>query len=86
MQRSIILLDLRPKEEYETGHIAGAISVPIEELETFIRELPQNTEIIAYGRGPLCVYSALATQKLQTEGFTAYRMEESLNEWQDHFQ
>ncbi|MNW67653.1 molybdopterin biosynthesis protein MoeB [compost metagenome] len=80
------MLDLRPKEEYQAGHITGAISAPIEDLETFIRELPQNAEIIAYCRGPLCVYSALATQKLQAEGFTAYRMEEGLNEWQEHFQ
>ncbi|WP_440108941.1 ArsR/SmtB family transcription factor [Paenibacillus sp. QZ-Y1] len=83
---SIILVDLRPKEEYEMDHIAGAISMPMEELEVFIREIPKNTEIIAYCRGPLCVYSALAAQKLQSEGFTAYRMEEGLNEWQEHFQ
>ncbi|WP_145321612.1 ArsR/SmtB family transcription factor [Paenibacillus xylanexedens] len=83
---SIILVDLRPKEEYEMDHIAGAISMPMEELEVFIRDIPKNTEIIAYCRGPLCVYSALAAQKLQSEGFTAYRMEEGLNEWQEHFQ
>lgn len=82
---SIILVDLRPKEEYEMDHIAGAISMPMEELEVFIRDIPKNTEIIAYCRGPLCVYSALAAQKLQSEGFTAYRMEEGLNEWQEHF-
>lgn len=83
---SIILVDLRPKEEYEMDHIAGAISIPMEELEIFIRDIPKNTEVIAYCRGPLCVYSALATQKLQSEGFTAFRMEEGLNEWQEHFQ
>lgn len=83
---SIILLDLRPKEEYDTGHIVGAISVPIEDLEQFIQEFPQNAEIVAYCRGPLCVYSALAAQKLQAGGFTAYRMEEGINEWQRHFQ
>lgn len=84
--RSIILLDLRPKEEYESGHISGAISAPIEDLENFIQELPKNAEIVAYCRGPLCVYSALAAQKLQANGFKAYRMEEGLNEWQHHFQ
>lgn len=83
---SIVLLDLRPKEEFETGHIAGAISVPMEDLEEFMRELPQTAEIIAYCRGPLCVYSAMAAQKLQSEGFSAYRMEEGLNEWQEYFQ
>ncbi|WP_025686540.1 ArsR/SmtB family transcription factor [Paenibacillus maysiensis] len=83
---SIILVDLRPKEEYDMDHIAGAISMPMEELDALIKEIPKNTEIIAYCRGPLCVYSALATQKLQSEGFRSFRMEEGLNEWQEHFQ
>ncbi|MEI7024140.1 ArsR/SmtB family transcription factor [Paenibacillus sp. y28] len=83
---AIILLDLRPKEEYEAGHIAGAISVPMENLEDCISEFPQSAEIIVYCRGPLCVYSALAAQKLQSAGFVAYRMDEGLNEWQRYFQ
>ena len=82
---SILLLDLRPKEEFEIGHIRGAISVPMEELELFIRELPQDAEIIAYCRGPLCAYSAIAVQKLQAEGYRAYRMDEGVIEWQEHF-
>lgn len=82
---SIFLLDLRPKEEYEAGHISGAISVPMENLDGFIEGMPRSSEVIAYCRGPLCVYSALAVQKLQAEGITAYRMDEGLNEWQDHF-
>jgi len=82
---SILLLDVRPKEEFEISHIDGAISVPIEELEYFMREFPQETEIVAYCRGPLCVYSAIAAQKLQAEGFSAYRMDEGVNEWQEHF-
>lgn len=84
--RSIILLDLRPEEEYDSGHISGALSAPLENLESFIQELPHDTEIVAYCRGPLCVYSALAVQKLQAKGYHAYRMEEGLNEWQQHFQ
>ncbi|MCA0757255.1 metalloregulator ArsR/SmtB family transcription factor [Paenibacillus sp. N4] len=83
--QSILLLDVRPKEEYDIGHIPGAISVPMEELESFMRELPNNMEIIAYCRGPLCVYSAIAAQKLQDKGFKAYRMDEGINEWQHHF-
>lgn len=83
---SILLLDLRPKEEYESGHIAGAISVPMEDLEGFMRDLPEHAEIVAYCRGPLCVYSALAVQKLRSEGFAAYRMDEGLTEWQERFQ
>lgn len=83
---SIFLLDVRPKEEYENGHIEGAISVPMDDLELYMRGLPQNAEIIAYCRGPLCVYSALAAQKLHSKGFRAFRMDEGLNEWQEHFQ
>lgn len=82
---SILLLDLRPKEEFEISHIQGAISVPMKELEHVMHELPKDAEIIAYCRGPLCAYSAIAAQKLQAEGFRAYRMEEGLNEWQGHF-
>lgn len=82
---SIILVDLRPKEDFEIGHITGAISLPMDELDTLMRELPKDAEVIAYCQGPLCVYSALAVQKLQQEGFKAYRMDEGINEWQGHF-
>lgn len=84
-ENSIILVDLRPKEEFETGHIQGAISMPMEDLDVLMGELPEEAEVVAYCRGPFCVYSALATQKLQVEGFKAYRMEDGLNEWQEHF-
>ncbi|MBQ4898093.1 ArsR family transcriptional regulator [Paenibacillus sp. Marseille-P2973] len=81
---SIVLVDLRPKEEFEMGHISGAISLPMEELDTLMSELPKDAEVIAYCQGPLCVYSALAVQKLQQNGYKAYRMEEGINEWQGH--
>ncbi|MCP3779870.1 metalloregulator ArsR/SmtB family transcription factor [Paenibacillus sp. MZ03-122A] len=84
-ENSIILVDLRPKEEFETGHIQGAISMPMEDLDVLMGELPEEAEVVAYCRGPLCVYSALATQKLQVKGFKAYRMEDGVNEWQEHF-
>ncbi|AHM66166.1 ArsR family transcriptional regulator [Paenibacillus polymyxa SQR-21] len=84
-ENSIILVDLRPKEEFETGHIQGAISMPMEDLDVLMGELPEEAEVVAYCRGPFCVYSALATKKLQVEGFKAYRMEDGLNEWQEHF-
>ncbi|MGY5486756.1 ArsR/SmtB family transcription factor [Paenibacillus sp. ALE2] len=84
-ENSIILVDLRPKEEFETGHIQGAISMPMEDLDVLMGELPEEAEVVAYCRGPFCVYSALAAQKLQVEGFKAYRMEDGLNEWQEHF-
>jgi len=82
---SIFLLDVRPKEEFEISHIEGAISVPMEELEYYMPPIPQHAEIIAYCRGPLCVYSAIAAKKLKAEGFKAYRMDEGIHEWQEHF-
>ncbi|TYA10406.1 metalloregulator ArsR/SmtB family transcription factor [Paenibacillus faecis] len=81
---SIVLVDLRPKEEFEMGHISGAISMPMEELDTLMSELPKDAEVIAYCQGPLCVYSALAVQKLKQKGYKAYRMDEGINEWQGH--
>ncbi|MEK0314663.1 rhodanese-like domain-containing protein [Cohnella sp. 56] len=83
---SILLLDLRSKEEYEAGHIAEAISVPMSERDSFMRDLSNHAEVIAYSRGPLCLYSAIAAEKLQANGITAYRMDEGINEWQEHFQ
>ena len=82
---SIFLIDVRPKEEFEISHIEGAISVPMEELEHYMQQIPQHAEIIAYCRGPLCVYSAIAAKKLKAEGFKAYRMDEGILEWQEHF-
>lgn len=82
---SILLLDVRPREEFEMSHIEGAISVPMEELEHYMRNLPKDAEMVAYCRGPLCVHSAIAAKKLQAEGFRAYRMDEGLHEWQVHF-
>lgn len=82
---SIILVDLRSKEEFETGHIPGAISMPMDKLDTMIRELPKNAEVIAYCQGPVCAYSAIAVEKLQQAGFKAFRMDAGINEWQRHF-
>lgn len=82
---SILLLDVRPTEEYESGHIAGAISVPIDSLERLMHELSRASEYVAYCSGPLCVSSALAAHQLCSQGFKAYQMDEGLNEWQEHF-
>ncbi|WP_028777109.1 ArsR/SmtB family transcription factor [Shimazuella kribbensis] len=79
---TIILLDVRPKDEFEAGHIAGAISVPIKELDHYLQNLPQHVEVAAYCRGPYCVYTAQAVEKIQREGFKAYRLEEGVHEWQ----
>ncbi len=85
-QDEITFIDVRPADEYEAGHIPGAVSVPMDDLEQFMAKMPQGVEIIAYCRGPLCVMSALAAEKFKAHGFKAYRLEEGVHEWEGHFQ
>jgi len=80
---SILLLDVRPADEYEAGHIPGAISVPMEELNRFMQTLPKGAQIAAYCRGPYCVFAAEAAAMLQQAGFTAFRLAEGVFEWRE---
>ncbi len=76
-----ILIDVRPREEYEAGHIEGARSVPIEELEKRLAELPADREIVAYCRGPFCAYAHEAVRQLGSAGRTSRRLAEGWPEW-----
>lgn len=78
---NLILLDVRPGEEYERGHIHRALSIPIEQLANRLGELPKDQEIIAYCRGPLCVFADEAVALLQEKGYHANRMEEGFPDW-----
>jgi rhodanese-related sulfurtransferase len=82
----VLLLDVRPKDEYEIGHIPGAISIPIEELEKHLTSLPVHKEIVAYCRGPYCLMSAQAVQILKSKGLKASRLEEGVHEWHHYAQ
>jgi rhodanese-related sulfurtransferase len=77
----IIVLDLRPKDEYEAGHIEGAISVPMKELDAYLQTLPQDIVLAAYCRGPYCVNTTEAVERMRNKGFTAYRIDEGVQEW-----
>jgi len=77
----VIVLDVRPAEEYEAGHIPGAISIPLGELAARLASLPRDAEIVAYCRGPYCVLAPQALELLQQNGFRARRLEEGLPEW-----
>ncbi|WHH60006.1 metalloregulator ArsR/SmtB family transcription factor [Petroclostridium sp. X23] len=77
----VTLIDVRPKEEYEIMHIPGANSIPIEELEQHLSDLPANQEIVAYCRGRYCLLSVEAVGLLRRHGFKAVRLEESVQEW-----
>ncbi len=78
---AVTVLDVRPVEEYRAGHIPGAVSVPLEELERRLSELPRDQEIIAYCRGPYCIFAVHAVELLRERGFTARRFEEGIPEW-----
>lgn len=79
--KTIVVLDVRPRDEYEFGHIAGAISVPLEELDEYLKSVPKDAQLAAYCKGPYCVYTTHAVEEMQKKGFIAYRIEESLHQW-----
>jgi rhodanese-related sulfurtransferase/DNA-binding MarR family transcriptional regulator len=79
----VIVLDVRPLDEYAEGHISGARSLPISELEQRLGELPRDREIVAYCRGPYCLFSRQAVERLRRHGFRAYRMENGVAEWEE---
>jgi len=77
----VMVLDVRPAEEYEFGHIPGSINVPLKDIEKCIGDLPKGQEIIAYCRGPYCVLAFEAVATLRERGFGARRLEEGYPEW-----
>ena len=77
----VVLVDVRPEDEFAAGHIGGARSIPLDELEQRLSELPADREIVAYCRGPFCAYAHEAVRRLQTAGRSARRLEEGWPEW-----
>jgi rhodanese-related sulfurtransferase/DNA-binding transcriptional ArsR family regulator len=80
-KEKIMLIDVRPEEEYKAGHIPNAVSIPLEQLKKRLNELPKNKTIIAYCRGPLCVLAVDAIKLLNQKKFKAIRMEDGFVEW-----
>ena len=78
----VTILDVRPESEYNKGHIANAVSIPIDELASRLKELPKRNQIIAYCRGPFCVFADEAVALLTRAGFKATRLEEGFPDWQ----
>jgi rhodanese-related sulfurtransferase len=78
---AVVVLDVRPVVEHEQGHVAGARSIPIDELERRLTELPCDQEIVAYCRGPYCVFADEAVRLLMERGYRARRLTEGLPEW-----
>jgi ArsR family transcriptional regulator len=78
---SVTVLDVRPPEEFAAGHIAGAINIPIKELELRLEEVGRRREVVAYCRGPYCVMAYEAVAKLRERGFQVRRLEDGYPEW-----
>ena len=77
----VVVLDVRPEPEYRAGHIPGALSAPLGSLDAVAAKLPRRREIVAYCRGPYCVYANDAVRLLKERGLTARRLDVGLPEW-----
>ena len=77
----VVVVDVRPPEEYEAGHIPGAISLPLEHLEARLFELDPDVEVVAYCRGPLCLLAPQAVARLRSAGHAARCLEDGMPEW-----
>src|ERR671921_1181310 len=81
IEGSVVVLDVRPEREYRAGHIPGARSVPVDALEAVLQTLPKDREIVAYCRGPYCVFSDEAVALLRSRGYRAHRLRQGLPDW-----
>ena len=80
-RRQVLVLDVRPPAEFASGHIGGARSLPITQLRRQLRALPRDVEVVAYCRGPYCVYADDAVRELIRRGFRARRLVDGFPEW-----
>ena len=80
-QGAVTVLDVRPVEEFKAGHLDGALSIPLKDLQLRLSDLPRDQEIAAYCRGPYCVLSVEAVEMLRAEGFQAIRIEEGIQDF-----
>jgi rhodanese-related sulfurtransferase/DNA-binding transcriptional ArsR family regulator len=78
---SPLVLDVRPAEEYEAGHIPGAVSIPVSELRRRLREIPKRREIVAYCRGAYCAFAPEAVRYLRRKGYKAKLLDQGLPDW-----
>ena len=77
----VVVVDVRPAAEYEAGHIAGAVSTPIDDLAANVKALPAGIDVVAYCRGPYCVFADDAVRLLRRRGHTAKRLQDGFPEW-----
>jgi rhodanese-related sulfurtransferase len=79
----VVVLDVRPRDEYEAGHIAGARCIPLSEVEQRLEGIPSDRDIVAYCRGPYCVLALKAVEILRRRGRRAFRLVEGFPEWRE---
>jgi rhodanese-related sulfurtransferase len=77
----VVVIDVRPLEEYECGHIPGALGIPVGQLKRRLSELPKNKDVVAYCRGPYCVLAVEAVHLLRSRGIRAYPLDASVHDW-----
>lgn len=82
LRSNALLLDVRPRVEFEAGHLRGAVNIPIEELSARMHELPRDRKVIAYCRGEYCLFADEAAEQLRSHGFDVVRLEGGWPEWQ----
>ncbi len=77
----LVIVDVRPSEEYQAAHLPGAVSIPLDELEQRLRELPRDREVVAYCRGPYCAFAPEAVRTMRAHGYPARQLTDGLPEW-----
>jgi len=77
----VVVLDVRPEKEYASGHVPGAVNVPLNELEAYLQKMDKTQEVVAYCRGPHCILAFDAVAQLREHGLQARRMEDGFPEW-----
>lgn len=80
-EKQVTLLDVRSADEFKAGHLPGAINIPIDELRRRLKDLPRSQQVVAYCRGPYCIFSYEAVAELRRHGFDALRLEDGFPEW-----
>ena len=79
--REVVVIDVRPREEYRAGHLRGALNIPVEQLRKRLAKLPRKKDIVAYCRGPYCMFAVDAVRTLRSHGLRAFRLNLSVHDW-----
>src|SRR5215470_14818773 len=79
--KEVVVVDVRPEEEYQAGHIRGALGIPLQKLKSRLAKLPRRKDIVAYCRGPYCMFAVDAVRMQRSRGLRAFRLDLSVHDW-----